>query len=74
MSRNTPVEVYFSAVINHVGAVNFVTYVNVGGGVEGVREAVGIEDIEMGEVDVDVEMGDVDEDIDMGADENHLFG
>ena len=59
--------------INHVGLVNFVIIVCVGE-VKGVREAVGIEDIEMGEVDINIEMGDVDEDISMGVDENHLIG
>ena len=76
---NTPINIYFTTVINCIGVVIgvviFLTVVNVSE-VEGVREAVRIEDIEMGEVDINVEMGDgnVDEDMDMGADENHLFG
>lgn len=80
VARNAGVDVYFSAVINPIGAgVNFAVVFNVGA-VNGVGEAVELmrddemgeadEDLEMGEVNADVDMGQADEDVEMEVDED----
>ena len=64
VATNTHVEVYLTTVINLVGVNNFGAVVNFGEGYR-VREAVDVDDIEMGDIEEGVEMGEVAKDIEM---------